>query len=73
VSEASRLKQAVHVDDIPLSRAQPFGDQPDMVRVHVPSSNAEMWLLALRRLKKSFFWLALVPIFTIDHDRRMYS
>src|ERR1700686_1514682 len=32
-----------------------------------------MRLLALRRLKNSFFWLAVVPIFTSDHDRRMYS
>ena len=38
-----------------------------------PSSSAEMRLLALRRLKNSFFWLAVVPIFTSDHERRMYS
>ena len=38
-----------------------------------PSSRAEIWLLALRRLKNSFFWLAVVPIFTSDQDRRMYS
>jgi hypothetical protein len=24
-------------------------------------------------LKKSFFWLTVVPIFTRDHERRMYS
>ena len=30
-------------------------------------------LLALRRLKNSFFWFAVVPIFTSDHERRMYS
>src|SRR5215471_3348244 len=38
-----------------------------------PSSSAEILLLALRRLKNSFFWLAVVPIFTNDHERRMYS
>ena len=29
--------------------------------------------MALRRLKNSFFWFAVVPIFTSDHERRMYS
>jgi len=24
-------------------------------------------------LKNGFFWLAVVPIFTSDHERRMYS
>ncbi|MNO02320.1 hypothetical protein D3C81_2226860 [compost metagenome] len=38
-----------------------------------PSSKAEIWLLALRRLKKSFFCAAVVPIFTSDQLRRMYS
>ena len=38
-----------------------------------PSSSAEIWLFALRRLKNSFFWLAVVPIFTSDQERRMYS
>ena len=38
-----------------------------------PSCNAEILLLALRRLKNSFFWFAVVPIFTSDHERRMYS
>ena len=38
-----------------------------------PSSRMEILLLALRRLKNSFFWLAVVPIFTSDHERRMYS
>ena len=38
-----------------------------------PSSSAEIWLLALRRLKNSFFWLAVVPIFTSDQERRIYS
>src|SRR3984893_1988200 len=37
------------------------------------SSSAEILLFALRRLKNSFFWLAVVPIFTSDHERRMYS
>ena len=32
-----------------------------------------MELLALRRLKKSFFCAAVVPIFTSDQERRMYS
>jgi uncharacterized membrane protein YphA (DoxX/SURF4 family) len=33
-----------------------------------------LWrLLVLRRLKNSFFWLAVVPSFTSDHERRMYS
>src|SRR5258708_9619242 len=35
------------------------------------SSSAEIWLLALRRLKNSFFWLAVVPILTSDHERRI--
>ena len=38
-----------------------------------PSSSAEILLFALRRLKKSFFWFAVVPILTSDHERRMYS
>ena len=29
--------------------------------------------MALRRLKNSFFWLAVVPSLTSDHERRMYS
>ena len=31
-------------------------------RARSPSSSACNWLFALRRLKKSFFWLAVVPI-----------
>ena len=38
-----------------------------------PSSSAEIWLLALRRLKNSRYWLAVVPIFTRLQERRMYS
>ena len=38
-----------------------------------PSSRAEILRFALRKLKNSFFWLAVVPIFTSDHERRMYS
>ncbi len=38
-----------------------------------PSSSAEILLFALRRLKNSFFWFAVVPIFTSDQERRMYS
>ncbi len=32
-----------------------------------------MALFALRMLKNSFFWFAVVPIFTSDQERRMYS
>src|SRR5882724_8875280 len=38
-----------------------------------PSSRMEILLWALRRLKNTFFWLAVVPIFTSDHERWMYS
>src|SRR6516164_1201772 len=38
-----------------------------------PSSSAVILFLALRRLKNSFFWFTVVPIFTSDHERRMYS
>ena len=38
-----------------------------------PSSRALISLLALRRLKNSFFCAAVVPIFTSDQERRMYS
>ena len=38
-----------------------------------PSLNTEILLWALRRLKNSFFWLAVVPIFTTDHECRMYA
>jgi hypothetical protein len=38
-----------------------------------PSLRMEILLWALRRLKNTFFWLAVVPIFTSDHERRMYS
>jgi hypothetical protein len=38
-----------------------------------PSSSALILLFALRRLKNSYFWFAVVPIFTSDHERRMYS
>ncbi len=32
-----------------------------------------MRFFALRRLKNSFFCALVVPSFTRDHDRRMYS
>ena len=38
-----------------------------------PSSRALISDLALRRLKNSFFCAAVVPIFTRDQERRMYS
>ncbi len=38
-----------------------------------PSSMACIWPLSLRRLKNSFFCAAVVPIFTSDQERRMYS
>src|SRR6516165_10197412 len=38
-----------------------------------PSSSTVILFLALRRLKNSFFWFTVVPIFTSDHERRMYS
>ena len=38
-----------------------------------PSSKAPILVLALRRLKKSFFWALVVPIFTRLQDRRIYS
>jgi hypothetical protein len=38
-----------------------------------PSSMTDILLLALRKLKNSFLWLWVVPIFTSDHERRMYS
>jgi hypothetical protein len=34
-------------------------------------SNAEILLFALRRLKNSFFWLAVVPIFTSGQERQL--
>ena len=34
---------------------------------------APILFFALRRLKKSFFCAAVVPIFTRLHERRMYS
>lgn len=37
------------------------------------SSLAEIRFLSFRRLKNSFFWAAVVPIFTSDQDLRMYS
>jgi hypothetical protein len=33
----------------------------------------EVRRLAVRRLKNSFLWLAVVPIFTSDHDRKLYA
>ena len=45
----------------------------ELVSCESPSSSAEMRLLARRRLKNSFFWLAVVPIFTSDQERRIYS
>ena len=38
-----------------------------------PSSRACIWPLSLRRLKNNFFCAAVVPIFTSDHERRIYS
>ena len=38
-----------------------------------PSSMACIWPFSLRRLKNSFFWAAVVPIFTSDQECRMYS
>ena len=34
---------------------------------------AWIWPFTLRRLKKSFFWLAVVPILTSDQERKMNS
>src|SRR3954451_19946891 len=41
--------------------------------VMTAESSAEISAFVLRSLKNSFFWAAFVPIFTSDHDRRMYS
>src|ERR1043166_3153504 len=41
--------------------------------VRSPSSMALILVLALRKLKNSFFCAAVVPIFTSDQERRMYS
>src|SRR5215472_18073516 len=38
-----------------------------------PSSSTIILFLALRRLKNSFFWFSVVPIFINKHERRMYS
>ena len=38
-----------------------------------PSCRALISLFALRRLKNSFFWAAVVPIFTMLHDLSTYS
>jgi len=42
-----------------------------MIRMQVTASSAAILLFAERNLKKSFFWFAVVPIFTRDHERRM--
>jgi hypothetical protein len=38
-----------------------------------PLARAEILRFAWHKLKNSFFWLTVVPIFTSDHERRMYS
>ena len=55
-------------------------DTPSLVAIVVDVLGREIaflerrdLLLALRRLKNSFFWRAVVPIFTRDQERRMYS
>jgi len=37
------------------------------------SSSAEILRFAARKWKNSFFCLAVVPIFTSDQERKMYS
>ena len=48
-------------------------NQPVLPLAGAAVSSADILLLALRRLKNSFFWLAVVPSFTSDHERRTYS
>jgi hypothetical protein len=56
-----------------LGDAEALGDELDLVRRMSRLSSAEILLLVSRRLKNNFFRLAVVPNFTSDHERRMYS
>jgi len=41
--------------------------------VHITLVQREILLFALRKLKKQLLLVRGVPIFTSDHERRMYS
>ena len=73
VERGIAAEPAVHIDDVLLGDGQPLGDKLDLVGPQIALLEAAILLLALRRLKNSFFWLAVVPIFTSDHERRTYS
>ena len=64
---------AVHVDHVLLGHAELGGDLLHLVGAQVAFLERRDRPFALRRLKNSFFWFAVVPIFTRDQDRRMYS
>ena len=56
----------------PARHAQPLGDQLHLIRPHL--AFVERGDAALRpfQVEDSFFSMAMVPIFTSDHERRIY-
>ena len=74
VERGVAAKAAVHRDHVLFGHAQLLGDQCfTWSGRRSPSSRASIWLFTLRRLKNSFFWLAVVPILTSDQERRTNS
>src|SRR5439155_24015065 len=73
VERCLALKSPVHIDHVLLGDAEALSMSLTWSGRKSPSSSTESLLLALRRLKKSFFWLMVVPIFPRDHERTMYS
>ena len=64
---------AVHVDHVLLGHAQALRNQLDLVGAQVALFQRRDLALGLAQIEERFFWLAVVPIFTNDHERRMYS
>ncbi len=71
-SRISELKETsppsrVHgVDHVLLGHAQLLGDDLDLIGAQIALLERGDAALGLRVLKNSFFWLAVVPIFTSD-------
>jgi hypothetical protein len=63
----------VHVDHVLFSDAEAPGDELDLVGAQVALFQGGDLALGFAKIEESFLWLAVVPIFTNDHERRIYS
>ena len=64
----------IHFDHVLLGDAKLLGNEGHLIRAQIAIlERRNSRRLALGKLKNNFFWLAVVPIFTSDHERMMYS